>query len=211
MMNEWGLEAPATPETPGPTQTVTIVDNGSATLQPAPAGTTLQVVLPPNAAGATIYWNNGVSTITEGCYDLSGPCSMVLDGNAGSILVSWWVAPVGGVTVPEAPFVITVPGALNPPLIPTPPTPSPITLPPGLLKYIPLPPSTGSIPATCPSGQVNDTVTGLCRPRCWDGSAPAGNVCPNQPVAASSSSVGEYVGIGAAVLVAGGVAWWLLR
>jgi hypothetical protein len=229
-LDEWGLAAkpvkvgaPVVPKSapivipPGPTQTVTITDGGAATLAPAPAGTILLLTMPPKASSATVLWNRGVSQITEGCYDMSGPCSLVLDGNPGSILISWDVAPVSipgqpPTVVPQPPpFTITIPGeaAQSGQLIP--PITPPFVLKPGTILALPTNQGTkagGAAP--CPSGWAKDTVTGACLPACWNGSAQASGVCPPNPSNpnAPTTSTGTYVAVGAGVLALGGAAWW---
>jgi len=242
MLNEWGLAASPPVVPPGPTQTIKMTDGGSTTLAPAPAGTEVILTMPPKANAATVLWNRGVSEIVQGCYDMSGPCSLILDGNPGSILISWTVAPVtipGQPTIyapPIPPFTITIPGeqAQGGQLIPDAAcgagmyvnpaylaemalfgaTSQPqcisegaaVTLPPvpiGIIKAAPTP---------CPSGKIKDSVTGICLPPCWDGSAPFGNACPAQPMALPGTSTGTYVAVGAAgIVVLGGVIWWFSR
>jgi len=62
-------------------------------------------------------------------------------------------------------------------------------------------------PTTCPSGQVQDSVTGSCVAPCPDGSAPASGQCDVvQPPAPSSSSSSAGPLVAGVVLVGGGIA-----
>jgi hypothetical protein len=209
-LNEWGLATTPVKLPPPPTsnQTVKMTDGGSATLLPAPAGSILTLLMPPKASVATVLWNSGVKQIAQGCYDLSGPCTIVLDGNPGTIGVTWDVNLPGQPSIQPPGFSIIIPGyeVQNPPLIP------PYALTPGEIQVAGSLPGTkagGTGPGACPTSWLKDTVTGTCLPACWDGSAQKNGVCPAAP--AAPSSTGTYVALGVGALVLGGAAWWYLK
>jgi hypothetical protein len=197
MLDDWGLgrhdaEDFALAAGSG-SQPITATDYGTATADPAPAGAEIALTIPGTATNATVQWTSGIRSVSQGCYDMTSPCTLVLDGNPGVVSVSWNIAPISipgqpPVYVPAVTFTLYLQGAPGAPLAcPTGWSVNPAiaaAIAAGDLNALTIADATPCIqnvggPALplCLPPMVRDTFTSACVPACPDGSAPTSGAC----------------------------------
>lgn len=171
-------------------QSVTATAGGSATLQPAIAGSLLNVFLPATAVQVGSGYTAGVQQAVpfSGNPSTQQPYQFILDGNPGQLTMTW----TDSGTQKKTQFVMIVQGQYG--QFPQPPPPAPPQVPPFPYHPYPNPFPVVHLPPPPPAPIV----------------AGSGNPNAPAPSASSSGSALTYVLVGAGVLAlaAGGYVWY---